>query len=175
MYKESQKSIHDMTAFEVWSEYRRICRNSTQLFSSDPMKVAAWKYAISESREAEAFREVTVNDEWLRAIMSKYAVASFAQFPESTKRIYREIARCFAPAKVYACGSRVTGAYIDESKGADNEATLCARALAGRSTNKRKSDFDFWVSPYAVQVRALPPGADRCRLRIPDNQKILIV
>ena len=39
---------------------------------------------------------------------------------------------------------------------------------------KEESDYDFLVSPDAVQVGELPPNTERVRCRIPENERIEI-
>jgi hypothetical protein len=40
--------------------------------------------------------------------------------------------------------------------------------------SKIESDFDFLVSPDAVQVGELPENTERVRCRIPENERIEI-
>lgn len=97
-------------------------------------------------------------------------VKTFDDFTESTRDVYLAVAKCFPGWQVWAVGSRVRGDYVLET---DGEWIRAARAKAGMK-EKRESDFDFLVSPDAVQVGELPPGAERVRCRIPENERIEI-
>lgn len=97
-------------------------------------------------------------------------VKSFDQFPESTKRVYLQVAKCFPGIQVWAFGSRVVGHYVDKR---DGEEIRAARKIAGIK-DKIESDFDFLVEPNAIQVGELPPNTERVRCRIPESEKIAI-
>ena len=98
------------------------------------------------------------------------SVSTFSEFPSGTKDIYRRVAKCFPGAQVWAVGSRVRGDY---TKHTDGRWIKEARAKAGMKP-KDESDFDFLVSPAAVQVGELPANTERVRCRIPESEKIPI-
>ena len=98
-------------------------------------------------------------------------VTYFEEFPKATQEIYLKIAACFPAHDVWACGSRVRGDYVEAAE--NYEFVRKARRLAFMA-EKETSDFDFWTTPDAKQVGELPKGADRCKVRVPDEEKILI-
>jgi len=106
----------------------------------------------------------------VEALRKLRGVKSFDQFPESTKAVYLAVAKCFPGWQVYAIGSRVRGDYVDRFEGS---AIYAARYRAGMKS-KIESDFDFLVSPDAVQVGELPENTERVRCRIPENERIEI-
>ena len=97
-------------------------------------------------------------------------VKTFADFPRSTQGIYLQVAKCFPGWQVWAVGSRVRGDYVERFEGAD---IYAARYRAGMKS-KIESDFDFLVSPEAVQDGELPPNTERVKCRIPESEKIPI-
>lgn len=97
-------------------------------------------------------------------------VKTFADFPESTKAVYLEVAKCFPGVQVWACGSRVRGDYREKN---DYFFVNIAREMAGMKM-KDESDFDFLVAPDAVQVGELPENTERVRCRIPESELIEI-
>ena len=97
-------------------------------------------------------------------------VKTFDDFPESTKAVYMEAARCFPGWQVWACGSRVRGDYREKN---DYFFVNIAREMAGMKM-KDESDFDFLVAPDAVQVGELPENTERVRCRIPESELIEI-
>jgi len=97
-------------------------------------------------------------------------VKTFADFPESTKAVYLEVAKCFPWVQVWACGSRVRGDYREKN---DYFFVNIAREMAGMKF-KEESDYDFLVSPDAVQVGELPPNTERVRCRIPEGERITV-
>ena len=97
-------------------------------------------------------------------------VKTFAGFPQSTQDIYLQVARCFPGWQVWAVGSRVRGDYVTAICGSD---VHLAREQAGMKT-RLWSDYDFLVSPEAVQTGELPPNTERVKCRIPETEKIKI-
>ena len=111
-------------------------------------------------------------------------VKTFADFPQSTQDIYLQVARCFPGWQVWAVGSRVRGDYIDIPEIQENgkhkrgdwleySNVIRAREAAGMK-DKVNSDYDFLVSPEAVQTGELPPDTERVKCRIPETEKIEI-
>lgn len=119
--------------------------------------------------------------EHLRLIRS---VKSFEQFPKGTQDVYLAVARCFPGVQVWAVGSRVRGEYIClltlqeigysyAESWQEYERVTLARKAAGMK-QKGISDFDFLVSPDAVQIGELPPNTERVRCVIPISERIEI-
>jgi len=124
------------------------------------MKTAPDKWGAPIKRDLSGIME-------LRAMRG---VNAFDEMPTSTQRIYLEVAKCFPGVQVWAVGSRVRG---DWTKATDGKWIKEARADAGMKP-KTESDFDFLVSPDAVQTGELPPNTERVRCRIPINERIEI-
>jgi len=103
-------------------------------------------------------------------LRNQRGVKTFTDFPQSTQDIYLRVAKCFPGWQVWAVGSRVRGDYVTVVCSAD---VHLAREQAGMKT-KLWSDFDFMVSPDAVQVGELPPNTERVKCRIPESEKIEI-
>lgn len=109
----------------------------------------------------------------INEIRKKRCVQNVSAFSNYALSIYGHIVSRFPGFKVYACGSQVRGDYVIGGYGMDNSQINQARVLAGmKFTNG--SDFDFWVEPDAEQVGWIMDDCDRCRLRIPENEKILL-
>lgn len=105
--------------------------------------------------------------EYLRKIRG---VNAFEEMPLYVQRVYKKVARRFPGVQVWVVGSRVRGDYIEPG---DADWVKDARADAGMKP-KEESDFDFLVSPDAVQVGELPANTERVRCRIPESEKIPI-
>jgi hypothetical protein len=153
----------------VWVQYKMVCPNSKEPFSTDPKKVRAWEWILHQWRTRERGRPVKLNRDMLLDLQAERRVRSFCMFPKDTASKYLGIAACYPDHNVYACGSRVRGEYIDNG---DARAVI-ARKLAGMRV-RQNSDFDYWVEPGALQSSELPPNSDRCRLRVPEREKVLI-
>lgn len=151
-------------------KYKAIHPNSHAKYVPTPANLKAWEYAIKSSQSRVVYQTVEIDTRLLDMVRAMYRVHSFIAMPYETQQMYLRIAACYPGYKVFACGSRVRGDYID---GSHESIVIDARVKAGMRA-RAKSDFDFWVEPDAEQVGELPPGADRCRLRIPENEKILI-
>lgn len=130
------------------------------------------RLADMEARKAEraALKQIIHDKQYIEDLRHIYRVSKYRYFPLEARDVYKKIAGCFPGVQVYACGSRVRGDYIEK------ESLIFwqikdARMKAGMAP-KEDSDFDFWVAPEFMPVSDLPPFADRCRLRIPKNEKI---
>lgn len=105
----------------------------------------------------------------LDEIAAKRRVHSFDEFPIATQERYRLIASLFNGHQVYACGSRVTGHYLDLT---DSHEVRRARRQAGKL--KAESDWDFWVENSAQPNSTLPLWADRHRGGMHPNDMIAV-
>lgn len=117
--------------------------------------------------------KIHVDNSLLLKIRGIYGVQRFEQFPAYTKAVYSAVAIQFPNSQVYACGSRVRGDYSDIGVHPTDVQVTYARKQAGMK-QRAQSDYDFWVEPGARQVGDLPANTDRCRLRIPENEKVAI-
>ncbi len=139
-------------------------------YDPTPGNLRRWQWHISQSEAMEKGDPIEKNDWLLNSIRCSRWAYSFSDFPEKTRAVYAAISARFPGAQVWACGSRVRGDYVD---GPDDIILRAARRLA-RMKDKEFSDFDFWTAPDAEQVGALPENVDRCRVRVPENEKIAI-
>ena len=129
-------------------------------------------------RQAEraGLKEVVNDTKEIESLRRLRRVRRFSDFPDFTKNVYQNIAGCFPGIQVYACGSRVRGDYIDWLT-LDNTPSLSqmlvesAREKAGMK-KKFDSDYDYWAAPEFQPVSKPPINTDRCRLRIPEKEKI---
>lgn len=175
----SYQITHDAPrAFRSWAKFRMLHPFSVELYIDTPDNVKRWEYMNEQAMKfkctIENLPKITVDNSLLLKIREIYRVANFEDFPLNTQGIYNTIARCFPGAQVYACGSRVRGDYVDAYgvRSAERQVEI-ARRKAGLK-HRRMSDYDFWVEPGAEMVGMLPEFADRCRLRIPENEKVAI-
>ena len=141
-----------------------------EAYDPTPENVQRWRWHLNELA-AMVNGDPIVKNEWLINCMRRgRRIWWFGNFPEKTRAVYASISARFPGSQVWACGSRVRGDYVD---GPDDIILRAARRLA-RMQDKAFSDFDFWTAPDAEQVGALPENVDRCRVRVPENEKIAI-
>lgn len=161
---------------QTWVKFRTLHPYSRDEFSTAPEKLTKWRHHNAARMSQPEYRTITVNNNMLLKVRDMFRVNNFDDMPNKTQMKYMAISRCFPGFQVYACGSRVRGDYIHETTigkhGLASTVSL-ARELAGMKVRK-SSDYDFWVEPAAIQVRALPPNCDRARLRIPEKEKVAI-
>lgn len=160
-------------AHTIWTEFRTNYPNSNQEFTTNPSRLKVWSWMNMAASRRPKHQVIHVDNSLLLAIRAKYRVTEFSGLPFTTQIIYEQIAACFPGSQVYACGSRVRGDYIDIDWQQSDEIVMEARKKAGLKF-RQKSDFDFWVEPGAEQKGKLPANCDRCRLRVPENEKIPI-
>lgn len=175
----SYQVTHDASrALRSWVKFRMLHPFSVELYIDMPDNVKRWEYMNEQAMKfkctIENLPKVTVDNSLLLSIRAIYRVTNFEEFPGMTQVMYFTIARCFPGAQVYACGSRVRGDYVDATglRSAELQVEI-ARSKAGLK-HRQMSDYDFWVEPGAEMVGVLPDNADRCRLRIPENEKVAI-
>lgn len=164
--------------FQEWIRFRELHPFNREPFMPNADNYKRWNRmnvnAMSVKASIKNLPKITVDNSLLLKIREIYRVANFEDFPLNTQVIYLSIARCFPGAQVYACGSRVRGDYVDATgdRSAERQVEI-ARSKAGLK-HRQMSDYDFWVEPGAKMVGVLAESADRCRLRIPENEKVAI-
>ena len=153
--------------YQAFCQYFPLRREA---YDPKPENVQRWEWHIKQAKERPKGEPIKNDDGAITLLRLKRAVNCFADFPAATRAIYTDIAGRFPGSQVWACGSRVRGDYMNFA--GDTEA-IEARAAAGMK-RKLHSDFDFWAVPDAEQVGKLVANADRCRVRIPEKEKIPI-
>lgn len=129
-----------------------------------------WKWHIEQADKMPKLEGIERDERALFLLRLNRAVHCFSDFPIETRGVYASISGRFPGSQIWACGSRVRGDYVRWKE--DTEA-IKARAMAGMK-RKFESDFDFWAAPDAKQVGRLPDNVDRCRVRVPEKEKIQI-
>lgn len=162
MISEASKSI--------FNRFLELHPNRQEAYQPTPSNVRRWAWHIAQIEGMERGEAVEYDSGPLSELKARRAVIAWVLFPAKAKSAYAKIGARFPGFQVYACGSRVRGDYVD---GPGDEAAIKARAAAGKKA-KERSDFDFWVEPSAIQWGNLPKFADRCRVRIPEHEKIAI-
>ena len=160
---------------EAWIKFRRLHPKSKEPFSTNKLRYDVWMHHIREAEKRPKLETVVLDYRGIENVRRLYRVSNFDHFIKETKEVYIKIAKCFPGSRVYACGSRVRGDYIGTNRTLlDNMAINEAREAAGMRNRITPSDYDFWVDPGALQCGVLPPSADRCKLRIPEHEKVAI-
>lgn len=106
----------------------------------------------------------------LKILRDTRSVRRFWEMPTTTQAVYLEVAKCFPGVRVWACGSRVRGDYVEVN---DKEIVRQWRVNAGMK-NKAESDFDFWINGAPHPVRELPANTEQVKCRVPDTEKVAI-
>lgn len=126
------------------------------------------QFKQKEQKNVPVSQPVELDMSGIMELRKERGVKSFNEFPEHTKRVYLQVAKCFPGVQVWACGSRVRG---DFKSWNNNFYEWLARSEAGMK-DKRHSDFDFWTT--GTPVCELPKNTDHVRGPIPENEKIPI-
>ncbi len=126
------------------------------------------QFRQKEQENVPVYTPVILDMSLVIELRKERGVKRFDEFPENTKAIYLNVAKCFPGVQVWACGSRVRGDYKSWK---DNFFEWLARSAAGMK-DKRYSDFDFWTT--GTPVCELPKNTDHVRGRVPENEKIPI-
>jgi hypothetical protein len=159
-----------MTDLDVFLRFKATCPGNKEGFEPSAANRHRWLHHIQAAASCSGFQKIEHDGAALEKIAAARRVTSIGQMPWYAQCRYLRAAACFAGFQVFACGSRVRGDYVD---GWDGEEVRRARAAAGKSPKKR-SDYDFWVEPGAVQMGELPDGMERVRCKIPESHKIAI-
>jgi hypothetical protein len=159
-----------MTEKQIYRRFLKVCPLRREAYDPTPENVRRWQWHTKQAEERAKGKPIVKNDWLLDAMRCSRWVYDFSQFPEEARAVYAAISGRFPGSQIWACGSRVRGDYVD---GPDDIILRAARKLAGMK-EKMQSDFDFWAAFDAEQVGELPENVDRCRVRVPEKEKIPI-
>lgn len=163
----------------IYDEFIRLHPNCQEPFDPTMENAQRWQWQISQIQSRPPYDAVDfkIEHDWLKMAESR-SFSTFQQLPNYMRERYMEIASRFPGVQFYACGSRVTGTYVESFSG---NAIHALRKAMGKPA-KRESDYDVCVDigkwkPALTRTeirKKLPPYADLLNYGVPDNEKIPI-
>jgi len=162
---------------DLYQKFIALHPNSREAFTPSLGNLQRWHWHVNEASKRPKGEAVEVtNTSEAESIARGRAFAEFLQMPEYMRERYLQIAALFPGVQFYACGSRVTGEYIEKWSGIGIK--QLRKAL--RKPDKEESDYDVCVSGIDSQAnramirKQLPKWADILNHSVPDNEKIRI-
>lgn len=164
-------------ALKIYENFVALHPNSVENFDPTLDNLQRWQWHIRQAAaRPELDRMDYVQSTDARKVADGRAFKQFAQMPEYMREKYLQIAGVFPGIQFYACGSRVTGEYIETWSGAP----IIKMRQALNKASKPESDYDVCIDMPVLNltlagIRAnLPPWADLLNHGVPPDQKIAI-
>ena len=165
-------------ARDLFDRFKATSPNSKEEFNPTLDNVKRWRWAISEA-EQRAQRETMPfamkDDRSARSLANARQVRVFDKMPAAMREKFLFLASLFPGRKVYACGSRVTGEYIE----VDSPKNVLSMREVLLKKEVKESDYDIVVELNPGEKvtdlrKGLPKWADLV-INLPQSEpKILI-
>ena len=164
-----------MTPRETYDQFTALHPNAAEDFNPTRQNVTRWNWHNLRASERPTFEQAPpLADSADYVTAQRMALSrsfnSFGEMPAYMQEKYALLASLVPGLQLYACGSRVSGEYIEKNTG--DEITAMRKAL-GKSP-KMVSDYDvctdFMRYPRAVSLsQLLPPWADLLHYQTTDK------
>ncbi len=127
---------------EVFDKFKELHPNSAEVYNPTAENIARWEWHIKEREKMPKFKEFVFEQakEWSEYV-DRTRSDTWDDLPRYMKERYLEIAAHFPNVQVYACGSRVSGGYVESFTPKEIREM---RRKAGKP-DKVESDYDFTV------------------------------
>ena len=164
---------------ELFDKFKELHPLTKEEYNPTIENVSRWRWMVKHSENPvihKPFELADIKDrKRAESIAESRAVGVFSRMPVSTQRKFMRIASSFPGRIIYACGSRVTGHWID--KGCGKEIAFMRKTLLRKDTEV--SDYDIFIEPNEgddiLQMRSLLPSYADLVLILPHGEpKILI-
>lgn len=164
---------------ELFDKFKELHPLSKDEFAPTIENVTRWTWMVRHAEtkiQYKPFELAEIKDrEQAERIAEARAVGVFSRLPVMTQRKFMRIASLFPGRNIHACGSRVTGHWIDKGSGPD--VRFMRKILLRKETEV--SDYDIFIEPKegddVLQMRSLLPSYADLILILPHGEpKILI-
>lgn len=143
----------------IFEKFKELHPNNREEFDPSEANVSRWVWHIEQREKMPVFPEHVFERvlDWEKYLDETRAKA-FGDMPRYVQNRYLYLTTVFRGEKVYACGSRVSGGWVDRFT--SNEIREL-RKMAGKP-DKEVSDFDFIVEGVEVDLEKynIPDGFD---------------
>ncbi len=166
----------DQQTRDLYDQFLSLHPQRNEPFLPTLENLQRWAWHIKEaSSRPDGDKVDTSNRELAEKVARSRAFSQFIQMPAYMQDRYLKIAGLFPGIQFYACGSRVTGEYIETWSG---ESIKRLRKQLGKPP-KEESDYDVVADiPHGIAVNEmreqLPPWADLLQHGVPPEEKIPI-
>lgn len=164
---------------QLFDKFKELHPLSKEEYNPTIENISRWRWMVKSSENPvihKPFELADIKDrKRAESIAESRAVGVFSRMPVSTQRKFMRITSIFTGRIVYACGSRVTGHWID--KGCGEEVMFMRKTLLRKDTEV--SDYDIFIEPNEgddiLQMRSMLPSYADLVLILPHGEpKILI-
>lgn len=169
----------DTQVRELYDRFIELYPKSADEFVVTFENIARWHYMVNEAKNRTRYPAFAMPDiskmDAAQKIADSRAVGVFDRMPKGTKNKYLQLAALFPGREVFACGSRVSGHWIDKGSGPD---IVKMREILLRK-NTLQSDYDITITPNDgddyLKMRSIIPSWADLVLRLGNGEpKILI-
>ena len=157
---------------QIWSEFKTMFPNSPEKYSPTTENVTRWEWHIREheTQKSKFPKPVLRPSRKIDRDAPIRAVSRFDEFPAYMVNAWGEIASHFPGVQVWACGSRVSGEYVEKW----SPDTVRQWRAANYKKPKIESDYDFWIAGFPTPIGQMPDWADWVKGTIDQKQRIQI-
>lgn len=161
-------------ARDLYARFIALHPNRREEFNPTLENLQRWNWHVVEAARRPTPEQIVLQESAAAVeIAQSRAFSQFGQMPTYMQAKYFELAALFPGVQLYACGSRVTGRYVELFSGASIRKMRAGLNLP----DKPESDYDICVdrpADLAAMREALPPWADLLNHGVPDHEKIPI-
>jgi hypothetical protein len=163
----------------IYDKFKSLHANSIEAYEPTGANVLRWQWHIDQAKDRPLqYEQYVISGRFdAELLANERRYGEFSQMPPYMRDKYLKISEIFPGVQFYACGSRVTGGYIDKFCG---DAIVDMRKALGKNTAKVESDYDVWVdfkkySKISIEEmrKALPLWADIVHA-VPPYEKVII-
>lgn len=164
---------------ELYDRFIELYPKSTDEFVVTFENIARWHYMIEQAKNRNQYPDFAMPDisktDAAERLAKSRAVGVFDRLPKGTKNKYLKLAALFPGREIFACGSRISGHWIDKGSGPD--IVKMRETLLRKQTTQ--SDYDITITPKEgddyLQMRSIIPSWADLVLRLGNGEpKILI-
>lgn len=163
---------------DLFDRFKKAYPNSSEEFDPTLENVMRWRWSLNEA-ELRAQRETMPfamkDDRSAKALANARQVRVFDKMPAGAREKFLILASLFPGRKVYACGSRVTGEYVEN----DSPGNVLKMREVLLKKKAKESDYDIWVEmnkgDKISNLRKLLPAWGDLVMNLPESEpKVLI-
>lgn len=166
--------MEDRATFDL---FKKLHPNSGDVFEPTATNLKRWAYHISEAGKMMPLHPfgMPVPTRSHIELRNSRRATGWHSLPSGTRARFEQIAMLMPGRRVYATGSRVTGAFVER----ESPRQIREMRAAFMYPDKEESDWDVWVErregDNMAEMRSrLPAWADLCVNIIPEDEKIEI-
>lgn len=156
-----------MNPIQIFDKFKTLHPNNRERFLPTDSNVSRWQWHIKQMTNQPTYKRIVfrASPKWDRTVKAR-EVSTFDEMPKYMRDKYGEIASHFPGHRVFACGSRVRGDYVEKW----HTDEIRKQRKEAFKADKIESDFDFFVDGSPHPIGTLPVWADYMHGTIHENK-----